>query len=130
MASREPGNPATIGDLIRRPETDVEALAPFSPALSALPPRDRRIVAETARFEGYVERQRRVSERLERSGALEIPLSLEFRSLSGLSSELTEKLERVRPETLGRAARIDGMTPAALALLAAHIERARELRAR
>ena len=45
-----------------------------------------------------------------------------YRGLAGLSNELVEKLEAVRPEYLGRAARIDGMTPAALALLAAHIE--------
>jgi hypothetical protein len=48
---------------------------------------------------------------------------LSFRSLSGLSREVVEKLEAVRPETLGRAARIEGMTPAALALLAVHIEK-------
>ena len=47
-----------------------------------------------------------------------------YRGLAGLSNEVVEKLERVRPETLGRAARIDGMTPAALALLAAYVERA------
>ena len=56
---------------------------------------------------------------------MRIPDSLVFRGLSGLSAELQEKLEIVRPETLGRAARIDGMTPAALALLAVHIEKSR-----
>ncbi len=78
------------------------------------------------KFEGYVERQRRVAERVRRSGAIRIPLTLAFRRLSGLSRELADKLEVVRPETLGRAARIDGMTPAALALLAVHIEKAQE----
>jgi tRNA uridine 5-carboxymethylaminomethyl modification enzyme len=77
------------------------------------------------KFEGYVERQRRVAERVRRSGAVRIPETLAFGGLSGLSRELKEKLEAVRPETLGRAARIDGMTPAALALLAVHIENAR-----
>jgi tRNA uridine 5-carboxymethylaminomethyl modification enzyme len=50
-------------------------------------------------------------------------VSFTYRGLSGLSNELVEKLERVRPESLGRASRIDGMTPAALSLLVAHLER-------
>ena len=109
---------------LRRPDADVEAVAE-DPILSALPARDRRIVAETVRFEGYVARQQRLAERVSRSGALRIPESISFRALPGLSHELVEKLEAVRPETLGRASRIDGMTPAALALLTVHIEGAR-----
>jgi tRNA uridine 5-carboxymethylaminomethyl modification enzyme len=124
-AARERGMIGTVAELVRRPETDVETVVPLSSALRALPPRDRRIVAETVKFEGYVERQRRLALRVNTSGAIRIPDSLVFRSLSGLSTELAEKLEIVKPETLGRAARIDGMTPAALALLAVHIEKAR-----
>ena len=125
-AARERGSIATVAELVRRPETDVEAVVPHSRALGALSLRDRRIVAEIVKFEGYVERQRRVAERVRRSGAVRIPATLAFRSLAGLSRELAEKLEVVRPESLGRAARIDGMTPAALALLAVHIEKAQE----
>ena len=58
-----------------------------------------------------------------RAGARKIPHRFVYQGLSGLSNELVEKLERVRPESLGRASRIDGMTPAALSLLAAHLER-------
>jgi len=123
---RESGKVGTVAELVRRPETDVETVTPYSRALLALSPRDRRIVAEIVKFQGYVERQRRVAERVRRSGAIRIPETLAFHRLSGLSRELAEKLEVVRPETLGRAARIDGMTPAALALLAVHIENARE----
>ena len=58
-----------------------------------------------------------------RAGSRRIPAGFTYRGLAGLSNELVEKLERVRPGDLGRASRIDGMTPAALALLAAHLER-------
>ncbi len=126
IAARERGSVGTVAELVRRPETDVEVVVPHSRALGALSLRDRRIVAEIVKFEGYVERQRRVAERVRRSGTIRIPVTLAFRELSGLSRELAEKLEIVRPETLGRAARIDGMTPAALALLAVHIEKAQE----
>jgi tRNA uridine 5-carboxymethylaminomethyl modification enzyme len=117
--------PSTVAEWVRRPETDVESAALRSPVLRALPARDRRIVAELVKFEGYVERQRRLAERVRKSGAIRIPESMTFNTLSGLSRELAEKLELVRPETLDRAARIDGMTPAALALLTVHIEKAR-----
>ena len=115
--------PASAADLLRRPEVEHEALAGLSAALDALEPRDRRIVAETIKYAGYVERQRREAERVARAGARRIPDGIDYRALSGLSHELTEKLEAVRPETLGRASRIDGMTPAALSLLAAHVEK-------
>ena len=70
-----------------------------------------------------MERQRKEAARMARAGARRIPCEFVYEGLSGLSNELVEKLERVRPDTLGRAARIDGMTPAALSLLAVHLER-------
>ena len=115
--------PASTGDLLRRPRTPVDRLARESELLAALEPRDRRVVAETIHYAGYVERQRRESLRIAKAGARRIPEDFVYRGLSGLSNELVEKLDRVRPENLGRASRIDGMTPAALALLAAHLER-------
>lgn len=115
--------PASTGDLLRRPEIDAESLVPLSPVLAGMDPRDRTLAGETFRYEGYVERQKREADRMRRAGARTIPPGFAYRGLAGLSAEIVEKLERVRPETLGRAGRIDGMTPAALALLAAHLER-------
>ena len=66
-------------------------------------PSDRRIVAETIKYAGYVERQRREARRVARAGARAIPEGFTYRGLPGLSSELAEKLDAVRPETLGRA---------------------------
>jgi len=117
------GLPASTADLLRRPATEVERLVAVSPLLRALERRDRRVVAETIRYAGYVERQRREAERLSRAGGRRIPEGFAYRGLAGLSNELVEKLEQVCPEDLGRASRIDGMTPAALSLLAAHLER-------
>jgi tRNA uridine 5-carboxymethylaminomethyl modification enzyme len=114
---------ASTADLLRRPGADADGLAASSPLLARLPRRDRRVVAETIKYAGYVERQRRDAERLARAGARAIPAAFVYRGIAGLSNELVEKLERARPESLGRAARIDGMTPAALALLAVHLER-------
>jgi len=116
-------SPASTADLLRRPEVTHATLHGLSDILDGLSAEDRRVAAETIKYSGYVDRQRRDAQRVERSGARRIPGGFAYRDLSGLSSELVEKLERVRPETLGRASRIDGMTPAALSLLAVHLER-------
>ena len=116
-------SPASTADLLRRPGVRAELLAAISEVLRDLDPQERRVAAETIKYAGYVARQRRDAERVNRAGSLKIPHEFVYEGLSGLSNELVEKLEGVRPETLGRASRIDGMTPAALALLAAHLER-------
>jgi len=115
--------PASTADLLRRPEARVDGLMPLSAVLRRLEPEDRRVAVETIKYAGYVERQQREAHRVARAGARPIPEDFVYVGLSGLSNELAEKLEAVRPETLGRASRVDGMTPAALALLAAHLER-------
>ncbi len=115
--------PASTADLLRRPEVDPARLATVSAALRSVASDDRRVLVETVRYAGYLARQEREAERVARAGAHPIPEAFVYRGLPGLSHELVEKLERVRPDTLGRASRIDGMTPAALALLAGHLER-------
>jgi tRNA uridine 5-carboxymethylaminomethyl modification enzyme len=118
---------ASTADLLRRPEIDVTHLVTISSALATLDESDRRLVADEIRYAGYIERQRKVAERTRKAGALRIPKEFEYHDLAGLSNELVEKLERVRPETLGQAGRIDGMTPPALALLTVHLERRRKV---
>ena len=119
----ELGSPASTADLLRRPEVGPDRLNGLSPVLAGLDREERRILVETIKYAGYVDRQKREAERVSKAGKRPIPEDFAYRGLSGLSNELLEKLEAVRPETLGRASRIDGMTPAALALLAAHLER-------
>ncbi len=115
--------PASTADLLRRPEIDGNSLNGISKAMEDLDDRDRRVMAETIKYAGYIDRQQRDARRVAKAGARKIPESFTYQGLSGLSSEIVEKLERIRPENLGRASRIDGMTPAALSLLAVHLER-------
>ena len=72
----------------------------------------------------YLERQAADVERFRRDEAAELPDALDYEGIPGLSNELRQKLGQVRPRTLGQANRIDGMTPAALALVAVHAARA------
>src|SRR5207247_7723008 len=69
------------------------------------------------KYEGYIQQQERQMERMKDAGGRPIPAEFEFRAIPGLSREVQQKLERVRPATLGQAARIPGVTPAAVAVL-------------
>ena len=75
------------------------------------------------KYDGYLRRQDQAIERSKAQMSIQLPPTMQFDSIDGLSNELREKLERVRPATLGKAAGISGMTPAALSLLSVHAKR-------
>jgi tRNA uridine 5-carboxymethylaminomethyl modification enzyme len=74
-------------------------------------------VETEVKYAGYLDQQRRQIERMQNSDTRSIPPDMGFVGIPGISREVGEKLERVRPSTLGQAARIPGVTPAAVALL-------------
>jgi tRNA uridine 5-carboxymethylaminomethyl modification enzyme len=78
-----------------------------------------------ARYAGYIERQNAEVERARDHEAAPLPLDLDYRAVSGLSNEARQRLAEVRPLTLGQAARVPGVTPAAISLLLIHMKRAR-----
>jgi tRNA uridine 5-carboxymethylaminomethyl modification enzyme len=113
-------------DLLRRPELDYATLASvpaFGPAV-ADPAVAEQVEIET-KYSGYLERQREEIARQRRSENAVIESAFDYAAVRGLSSELRQKLELVRPQTIGQAQRIPGMTPAAISLLLVHLERAR-----
>ena len=116
-------------DLIRRPELGYAALMRV-PALG--PGVDDAQVAEQVeigiKYAGYVERQREEIARQQRHEETAIPAAFDYAAVRGLSAEVQQKLERVRPLTIGQAQRIPGMTPAAISLLLVHLERLRRSR--
>jgi tRNA uridine 5-carboxymethylaminomethyl modification enzyme len=75
------------------------------------------------KYEGYITRQEALIERLKANDEKRIPVHVDYQAISGLRAETRQKLEKVRPETLGQASRISGVTPADLALLAVHLAR-------
>jgi tRNA uridine 5-carboxymethylaminomethyl modification enzyme len=78
---------------------------------------EARAVETEIKFAGYLDQQRKSIAKLKAAESVQIPVWLEYRIISGLSREMQEKLERVRPGTLGQASRISGVTPAALSLV-------------
>ncbi len=111
-------------DLMRRPELDYAALmrvAELGPAVADADVSEQ--VEITAKYSGYLERQREEIEKSRRHEDTALPLDLNYTVISGLSAELQGKLSKVRPQTIGQAQRIPGMTPAAISLLLVHLKR-------
>jgi tRNA uridine 5-carboxymethylaminomethyl modification enzyme len=111
-------------DLLRRPEMDYARLV----ALDGIGPGvdDSRVAGQLeteVRYAGYLERQREDIERRRRHEGLVIPDAFDYGRVRGLSSEVREKLEHARPDTVGQAARIPGMTPAAISLLLVYLRK-------
>ena len=110
-------------DLLSYPGIGMAELARVWPQLGALDRFVSEQIETDAKYAVYLERQSSDMDSLRRDEAVEIPDGLDLANLAGLSRELCEKLQTVRPATLGQAARIEGMTPAALALLLGGIRR-------
>jgi tRNA uridine 5-carboxymethylaminomethyl modification enzyme len=128
LAERILGEPlrreTRASDLLARPNVGyagVTALA--GPAPDPLPSDVTEQIEIQARYRGYIERQRDEIDRRQAQDARPLPDDFDFDQVRGLSAEVREKFNRVRPSTLGQAARIPGITPAAVSLLLIHLKR-------
>ena len=115
------GTRRTPYQLLAFPDVSLEDVERLAPDLAALDPEVGLQISREALYANYIERQKQDVERLRKDESYAIPADFSYAEITGLSAELTAKLERVRPADLAQAARIDGMTPAALALLLGRI---------
>jgi tRNA uridine 5-carboxymethylaminomethyl modification enzyme len=114
----------TAFDLLSRAEVGIVDLARIWPELGALDSAVAEQIEIEATYAVYLERQDLDISNFRKEEARAVPASLDYSVISGLSSELRQKLELIRPRTIGQAGRIEGMTPAALTLLLGHAKRA------
>jgi tRNA uridine 5-carboxymethylaminomethyl modification enzyme len=110
-------------DLLSYSHVTTEQIAKVWPGFSSLEPKIAEQLEIDAKYSVYLNRQREDAERFRRDEAMALPSTMDFDTIPGLSNELRLKLTTVRPKTLGHANRIEGMTPAALGLLALHARR-------
>ena len=114
----------TLLDLLRRPNVSYASLITLP---AAGPGVDTPQVAEQVeiqcKYQGYISRQQDEIARQEAYETTRLPADLDYRAVRGLSIEVQQKLNQFRPETLGQAARISGVTPAAVSLLLVHLKR-------
>ncbi|WP_019170884.1 tRNA uridine-5-carboxymethylaminomethyl(34) synthesis enzyme MnmG [Pseudaminobacter salicylatoxidans] len=113
-------------DLLSYPDTSLEQLATIWPELGALDTRTAEALEIEARYAVYLERQKADAIQIRREEERLIPLDISFDSVPGLSNELKQKLRDRRPRSVAEAQRIDGMTPAALAIVVAYVRQAEE----
>ena len=125
----------SMADLLRRPDVNYELLMSLdggrfaSADLAALDDVSRETVVEqldiAAKYSGYIDRQQEEVRRAASYEHLALPVELDYMTIPALSVEVRQKLQKHRPETLGQASRISGVTPAAISLLLVHLRRAR-----
>ena len=125
----------SLADLLRRPDVSYELLMSLdggrfaSADLAALDDVSRETVVEqldiAAKYSGYIDRQQEEVRRAASYEHLALPVELDYMTIPALSMEVRQKLQKHRPETLGQASRISGVTPAAISLLLVHLRRAR-----
>jgi len=119
----------SLADLLKRPELEYTDIA----GLKGEPAADPQVaeqVAIQAKYAGYIDRQQEDIDRLRRYEHTILPADLDFNAVDGLSNEVKQKLSAARPDTLARAGRIPGVTPAAISLLLIYLKRRGALRAR
>ena len=111
-------------EILAFPDTSFESLLAADSSLESVPDDIRRQLEKDATYASYIERQKKDVEALRKDEKQAIPSDFDFGVLSGLSNELKDKLTRARPDNLAQAARVEGMTPAALSLLLSKLRQA------
>jgi tRNA uridine 5-carboxymethylaminomethyl modification enzyme len=119
------GIPRSAADLLGYPSLDMHRLAAVWPELSSIRPDIAEQLEIDGRYAGYIERQEADIRSFRRDEALRLPTSLDYQAIGSLSTEIRGKLQAARPETLGAAARVSGVTPAALVALLRYVRRER-----
>ena len=104
-------------------DIDLRSLTRVWPQIAAWPDFAREQIEIDAAYHGYLDRQEADIALFRREEDLRLPADLDYSGLGGLSNEVKEKLASVRPETIGQAARIEGLTPGAVAALLSHVRR-------
>jgi tRNA uridine 5-carboxymethylaminomethyl modification enzyme len=114
--------PVPAERLLTRPELSYEDIATVTPPPEVVPAEIARHVETEIKYEGYIARETTRIERLKHLEGVVLPESIDYSDVHGLSTEAGHKLGAVRPETIGQAGRIPGVSPADLAVLLVHLK--------
>ena len=114
----------SLADLLRRPEISYSSLMALPGAgPGTTDPQVAEQVEIQAKYQGYIDRQKTEIEHRARQEDLRLPADLDYAQVRGLSIEVQQKLNRAKPETVGQASRVSGVTPAAISVLLVHLKR-------
>ncbi len=114
---------ASLAELLRRPIMNIEHLIPLCPAIADYSPIVQQESQTQVKYAGYLQRQEQLVQRASRIENTPLPQDMPYDDVAGLSREVQEKLNALKPHTLGQAARISGITPAAIVCLEIHLRK-------
>jgi tRNA uridine 5-carboxymethylaminomethyl modification enzyme len=114
---------SSLQEILRRPEIHFKHLFDFDRGLENLPQSIQEQVEIQVKYDGYIKRQMEQIERFKRLEEVNFPEGFDFSSVIGLTTEVMEKLKKIKPHSLGQASRISGVTPAAISILMVNLKR-------
>jgi tRNA uridine 5-carboxymethylaminomethyl modification enzyme len=123
LGGTPPGKSVPLASILRQPELDIHDMKKFWPEIENFPETVLSEAETQVKYEGYLVRQQEMVEKFHRLESVSIPENIVYKEVSGLTAEAVEKLEKVRPMTLGQASRISGITPAAVAGIEIHMKK-------
>jgi tRNA uridine 5-carboxymethylaminomethyl modification enzyme len=123
LGTSEISEDTSLDKLLKRPEIKYNFIKRFSPPADELTPEIESLMEINVKYEGYIQRQTEMAERLKKFEMKKIPATFDYKSTPGLSKEVVGKLMDVQPETIGQASRIPGITPAAISIILVSVER-------
>ncbi|MCY3826715.1 MAG: tRNA uridine-5-carboxymethylaminomethyl(34) synthesis enzyme MnmG [Candidatus Dadabacteria bacterium] len=128
LGSQRIKKPQSLKEILRRPGFTYEMLGFIdSSANPDISPKLGAQVEMEVKYEGYIKRQREEVGKLQKFENMKIPETFEYKNIPGFSNEIVQKLSRVKPESVGQASRVSGITPAAISVLLVHIRKMRGL---
>ena len=130
LSFNKDGQRRTAFELLSYPNVTIAHLAKIWPRFGELAPKIAEQIEIDAKYDVYLSRQAADIAAYRRDESFELPDDFDYAALPGLSNEMKQKLQAHRPRTIGQAGRIDGVTPAALTLLVAHVRRAKKASAK
>ena len=114
---------SSLQEILKRPEIHFKSLFDFDRSLENLPESIQEQVEIQVKYDGYVKRQMEQIERFRRLEGVSFPEEFDFSSVIGLTTEVMEKLRKIKPHSLGQASRISGVTPAAISILMVNLKK-------
>lgn len=122
MGTTEINNAVELATLIKRPEIGYDQIAQMSPPPHPIPPEVAEQVEIQLKYEGYIKKAMQQVEKMKKMENKRIPEWVDYREIPGISSEAREKLEKIRPISIGQASRISGVNPSDISILLVYIE--------
>ncbi len=123
LGTRPIHNPVSLNEILRRPEITLEALSERFHEIRELSPEIQLQVEIETKYSGYVKRQEEQIANFKKWESIKLPYDLDYHRIPGLSNEAKEKLANLRPDSLGRASRISGITPAAITAIRIYLKK-------